>query len=38
VELRAGGIKVTWALGDYLESLEEAMAGTFGGQHGAADA
>jgi F-type H+-transporting ATPase subunit b len=37
VELRAGGIKVTWALGDYLESLEEAMAGTFGGQPEPAD-
>jgi F-type H+-transporting ATPase subunit b len=30
VELRAGGFKVAWALGDYLESLEDAMAETVG--------
>jgi F-type H+-transporting ATPase subunit b len=37
VELRAGGFKVAWALGDYLESLEDAMAETFGPQPEPAD-
>jgi F-type H+-transporting ATPase subunit b len=30
VELRAGGFKVAWAIGDYLESLEDALGETFG--------
>jgi F-type H+-transporting ATPase subunit b len=32
VELRAGGFKVAWALGDYLESLEDAMAEAVGAE------
>jgi F-type H+-transporting ATPase subunit b len=36
-ELRAGGFKVAWALGDYLESLEDAMAETFGAEPELAD-
>lgn len=30
VELRAGGFKVAWALGDYLDSLEDALGEAFG--------
>lgn len=30
VELRAGGYKIAWSIGDYLRSLEDALGETFG--------
>jgi F-type H+-transporting ATPase subunit b len=37
VELRAGGVKVAWAIGDYLESLEDAIGLAFGSEPELAD-
>lgn len=37
VELRAGGFKVAWALGDYLDSLEDALGDAFGAGSGTTD-
>jgi F-type H+-transporting ATPase subunit b len=37
VELRAGGFKVAWALGDYLDSLEDALGEAFGAGSGTTD-
>jgi F-type H+-transporting ATPase subunit b len=36
VELRAGGLKVAWALGDYLDSLEDALGETLAIEKGPA--
>ena len=37
VELRAGGVKVAWAIGDYLDSLEDALGLAFGTEPELAD-